>query len=140
MVTNIHERSFHAPLSSIGELIDRLASRDDLLWPQDRWPPMRFSGPLGIGASGGHGPIRYEVEAYEPGRSIRLRCTAPRGFLGTHGFEALESATGVVQLRHVLAMQVSGGARLSWPLVFRPLHDALIEDALDRADAHCKRR
>jgi hypothetical protein len=27
-----------------------------------------------------------------------------------------------------------GPARLSWPLVFRPLHDALLEDALDNAE------
>ena len=140
MVTNVHERSFDAPLSSIGELIDQLASLDDLFWPQDRWPPMRFSGPLGVGASGGHGPIRYTVEAYEPGCSIRFRFTAPSGFLGTHGFEARKSATGVVQLRHVLTMQVRGSARLSWALVFRPLHDALIEDALDRAEAHCTQK
>jgi hypothetical protein len=39
------------------------------------------------------------------------------------------------RLRHVLEMRITGPARLTWPLVFRPLHDALIEDSLDRAAA-----
>ena len=32
-------------------------------------------------------------------------------------------------------MKTRGFARLSWTFVYRPLHDALIEDALSRADA-----
>jgi hypothetical protein len=31
---------------------------------------------------------------------------------------------------------MSGAALLSWPLVFRPLHDAVLEDALDDAERH----
>lgn len=31
---------------------------------------------------------------------------------------------------------MTGLARLSWPLVFRPLHDALIENVLDNAARH----
>jgi hypothetical protein len=30
-------------------------------------------------------------------------------------------------------METSGRATLSWPLLYRPLHDALVEEALDRA-------
>jgi hypothetical protein len=36
-------------------------------------------------------------------------------------------------LRHVLEMHATGLASLSWPLLFQPLHDALIEDSLDKA-------
>ncbi len=135
MVENVHERLIEAPLSLVGGLIDGLASRGDQLWPRERWPPMRFDRPLGVGAVGGHGPIRYRIEAYEPGRMIRFRFTAPRGFIGTHGLDAEETAPGVVRLRHRLTMRLRGMARLSWPLIFRPLHDALIEDALDCAAA-----
>jgi len=137
MVRNVHERVIHASsLSLVGGLIDKLASRDDLLWPSDRWPPMRFDRPLGIGARGGHGPIRYTVEDYEPGRSIHFRFTAPRGFDGTHGLDLEEIEPGKVRLRHTLVMRLRGAARLSWPLMFRWLHDALIEDALDCAEGH----
>jgi hypothetical protein len=38
-------------------------------------------------------------------------------------------------LRHTIDMKVGGPALLSWPLVIRPLHDALREDALALAQA-----
>ena len=74
-VINVHERELNVSLYTAGELIDRLASENDVLWPSDRWPPMRFDRPLSVGAVGGHGPIRYVIEAYEPGRSIRFHFT-----------------------------------------------------------------
>ena len=135
MVLNIHTRDLHTSRDAVGALLDSLASKQDLLWPCDRWPAMRLDRPLQVGAVGGHGPIRYRVEVYEPGRAIRFRLTGPRGVHGTHGFELKASAPGITRLEHRLCMRVSGGARLSWPLMFRWLHDALIEDALDRAEA-----
>jgi hypothetical protein len=95
---------------------------------------MRFDGPLAVGARGGHGPIRYTIEDYEPGRRIAFRFTAPNGFHGTHSF-VLSPREGGCELRHVLEMRVSGRAIITWPLVFRPLHDALLEDGLDKGDA-----
>ncbi len=134
MVLNIHARDLHTSRDAVGALLDSLASDQDLLWPGDRWPAMRFERPLQVGAVGGHGPIRYRVEDYEPGRAIRFRLTG-RGVHGTHGFEIKDSAPGMVRLEHRLCMRVSGVARLSWLLMFRWLHDALVEDALDRAEA-----
>jgi len=95
---------------------------------------MRLDGPLGIGASGGHGPVRYVVEEYEPGRTVRFRFTRPAGFRGHHAFRIAPAPdeSGVL-LTHELTMTVVGSARLTWPLFFRPLHDALIEESLDRA-------
>ena len=135
MVTNIHERMIHAPLSKVGGMVDKLASREDVLWPAERWPAMRLDRPLGVGASGGHGFVRYNVEAYEQGHYIRFRFSAPRGFIGTHEFVIEETAPDVVRLRHVMKMRLEGVARLTWPLAIRWLHDALVEDALDRAEA-----
>src|SRR4051794_29170390 len=134
MVLNLHERTLPASASAVGELIDRLASKGDTLWPNNRWPTMRFDRSLQVGARGGHGPVRYFVEEYEPGHNIRFRFTGPKGFIGTHGFEVIEVAPDLTQLRHVLEMHLKGRAWLTWPLFFRPLHDALIEDALDRAE------
>ncbi len=135
MVLNIHTRDLHTSRDAVGALLDSLASNQDLLWPRDRWPAIRFDRPLQVGAVGGHGPIRYIVEMYEPGRAIRVRFIGTRGVHGTHGFEIKDSAPGMVCLEHRLSMRVSGVARLSWPLMFRWLHDALVEDALDRAEA-----
>jgi hypothetical protein len=134
-VLNVHERRLAADPADVGVLLDSLASAGDRLWPRDRWPAMRLDRPLGPSAVGGHGPIRYAVDTYRPGRMVRFRFTAPTGFHGTHGF-TVEAASGEGSvLRHELAMATTGSARLTWPLVFRPLHDALIEDALDRACA-----
>ncbi|MFN8372158.1 MAG: SRPBCC family protein [Anaerolineae bacterium] len=132
-VLNRHERILNASAAQVGALMDTLSSPEDKLWPRDLWPRMRFDRPLSVGADGGHGPIRYFVEAYQPGVSIRFQFKAPRGFNGWHGIqiEAIDATT--TRLIHTLEMHTSGQAVLSWALVFRPLHDALIEDALDRA-------
>lgn len=135
MIINMHTRDLHTSPDSVGALLDSLASNEDLLWPYDRWPAMRLDRPLGVGAVGGHGPIHYIVEAYEPRRAILFRFTAPRGVHGTHGFKIKNSTPGIVRLEHTLSIQTSGVALLSWPFMFRWLHDALLEDALDRAEA-----
>jgi len=133
-IRNIHEREFDLPMADVGALIDTLASKRDRLWPHDKWPPMRFDRALGVGALGGHGPIRYTVEEYRPGRFVQFRFLAPRGFKGVHRFE-VEKWHGRTVLRHVLEMRPSGLAKLRWLLVIRPLHDALLEDCMDRASA-----
>jgi hypothetical protein len=129
-ILNIHERELGVPIEQAGTLIDSLASSDDRLWPGDTWPRMQFDRPLGAGADGGHGPIRYRVETFDPGRYIRFRFTSPRGFDGYHDFAVLALSRHRTLLRHRVKMQTRGLARLSWPLVIEPLHDALLEDAL----------
>ena len=134
-VRNIHERELASDAGRVGRLIDSLASPRDALWPADCWPPMKFDRPLSVGAAGGHGPVRYVVERYRPGKSIRFRFQQPAGFIGSHGYEVIERSPGKSVLRHPLEMKSTGPALFSWPLVFRPLHDALIEDSLSRAEA-----
>ena len=133
-VRNVHERRLSTSRSQVGVLIDSLATDGDLLWPKESWPSMRFDRPLGRGASGGHGPIRYFIESYEPGVRVRFRFTGPRGFDGTHGFESLPLSDGSNLLRHTLEMKARGPAAVTWPLVYRPLHNALIEDSLTKAE------
>jgi len=134
-VLNVHQRDFDLPAEQVGSLIDTLASPADRLWPKEIWPPMAFDRPLEVGAVGGHGPIRYRIEDYQPGRSIRFRFLGPSGFDGFHAFDVSESASGITVLRNTLEMNPHGPALLTWPLIFRPLHDALMEDALARAQA-----
>ena len=134
-ILNIHERELKAPAVQVGALIDTLASAGDRLWPRHSWPHMQFDRPLGVGADGGHGPIRYRVEGYDPGRYVRFRFTRPKGFDGYHAFEILSQPQHSTLLRHTVKMHTRGLARLSWPLVYQPLHDALLEDALATAEA-----
>lgn len=125
-VFNRHVRQLSA---DPGVLLDSLASSKDRLWPDEYWPPIRFDRALGPGADGGHGPVRYHVLEYLPGRWVRFQFTAPRGFDGFHEFSVHDT-----ELHHVLAIRARGLARLTWPLLWRPLHDALIEDGFDRAE------
>lgn len=134
-ILNIHERELPVPLDRAGALVDSLASREDALWPNHCWPRMEFDRQLQVGAIGGHGPIRYFVDAYAPGRSIRFRFSGPNGFNGHHVYEVIDVGLERCVLRHTLEMRAHGPAVWSWPIIFRPLHDALIEDSLALAQA-----
>jgi hypothetical protein len=134
-VLNIHERELAVSPERVGALIDSLSSREDALWPKQSWSRMAFDRALSVGAVGGHGPIRYFVEAYTPGRSVKFRFTEPKGFNGYHGYEVLNPAEQSCVLRHTLEMTSHGPVLFSWPIVFRPMHDALLEDSLALAQA-----
>lgn len=127
---NVHERLLP---KGAAVLIDELATDGTRIWPDQDWPPLRLDRPLAVGATGGHGPIRYTVEAYLPGKWVRFRFTGPRGFTGFHEFTCHDVPKGTV-LRNTLVISPPGPARLSWPLARRWLHDALLEDLLDRAE------
>ena len=135
-ITNIHGRTYPVPPEAVGRLLDSLASRDDRLWPHRLWPRMHFDKPLSVSANGGHGPIRYVVEAYQPGERVRFRFTGPKGFDGFHGYEVFDLGEGRAELRETLKMHTHGLAVISWPLLYAPLHDALIEDSLSFAQLH----
>jgi len=132
-IVNVHQRLLHATPERVGALIDSLSSPADALWPRKSWPRMAFDGPLAVGAHGGHGPIRYFVEAYEPGQFVRFRFTGPKGFDGWHAFEILEATAVHCVLEHRLEMTTRGFATLSWLLAFRPMHDVAVEEALSQA-------
>lgn len=134
-VLNVHERGYPVSVERLGELLDSLASEKDGLWPRHSWVAMEFDRPLGVGADGGHGPIRYSVEEYRPGESVRFRFCGPKGFDGVHFFEVVESGEERSKLRHTIEMETRGLAVVLWPLMIRPLHDALIEDAFATAEA-----
>jgi len=102
VVHNVHQREFRASSAQLGDLLDRVAEPGGPLWPRP-WPPMVLDRPLGVGAEGGHGPIRYRVAEYSPGARVVFELTA------------------------------IGLGVLTWPLVIRWLHDAVLEDLLDRA-------
>lgn len=133
-VLNVHTRQLPAPVAEVGALIDSLSGSADRLWPGKQWPPMLFDRPLEVGAVGGHGPVRYTVEGYQPGRLVRFRFTGPRGFDGFHEFTAHSMGANASELRHVLVVKPRGPARLGWPLAYRWMHDACVEDSFDRAE------
>lgn len=131
--SNVHEQELPVAQEEASALIDTLASPTDLLWPTNRWPEMRFDQGLVKDAIGGHGPIRYRVIEYLPGKRVRFAFLGPRGLEGEHGFELFSAGASRSLLRHWVIANLERSMRWQWPLIIRPLHDALLEDALDCA-------
>jgi hypothetical protein len=138
-ILNIHQRVLRSPPGEVGALLGTLASPDDQLWPgppQGRWPRMSLDGPLAPGARGGHGPIRYRTVETVPARRVVFEFEQrgwSRELVGTHRFEVDAVPAGAV-LRHVIQADAKGWGSVRWRLVLGPLHDALMEDALDQAE------
>lgn len=131
-VRNVHERVVEAPADVVGALIDRLSADDDPVFPTPAWPPMRFDRPLGVGADGGHGFVRYAVGAYEPGRSIRFDFT-PQG-KGHHRVDVEPAGAGRCRVVHALEQRATLRERLVWALAIRPMHDVVVEELLDNIE------
>ena len=133
-IINIHKRVVDRPKEKIGELLDTLSSKNDRIWPAGKWPPMRLKAGLQEGSAGGHGPIRYNVQKYQPGELIQFEFTNPKGFQGIHRFEITALTDRQTELKHIIDMNASGTDLLSWSVAIRWLHDALIEDAFDKVE------
>lgn len=133
-ILNVHKRRLYTSPEDAWRLLANLGGKHELLWPRG-WPAMRFDRPLGLGAVGGHGPIGYYVEQYSPPELIRFRFTAPKGIDGYHEFR-IEPQIGGVQFRHTLRARSRGLATWYWLLGLRALHDACVEDMMDRASSY----
>ncbi|MGJ5755804.1 uncharacterized protein DUF2867 [Streptomyces puniciscabiei] len=130
-IRNVHERTIEAPAQAVGALLDRLSSPQDPIWPAPAWPPMRFDRPLGVGADGGHGFVRYRVTAHEPGRRIRFDFNPPVS--GHHEFVIEPLGPERCIARHTLQLQRRGPMALRWALAVRWMHDTVVEEVFDNA-------
>ena len=135
-IYNIHKRIINRPINQVGPFLDSLSSPRDKLWPYEKWPPMKFDRELREGAKGGHGPIRYYVKHYKPGKKVIFEFTGPSGFHGQHFFELEMKEPKSTIIRHAIDMKIKGQALIAWPMLFRPLHDALIEDSFDKLETN----
>jgi hypothetical protein len=133
-MSNVHERVIAAPIARVGELLDTLSSEDDRFWPHENWSRVTFDRPLGVGASGGHGTSRYAISSYTPGRHIRFAFMAPRD--GYHEFSLQEIDSTTCLLRHTTRVKLTATTILTWYFAIRPMHDALIEDLLDKVEGY----
>lgn len=131
---NVHQRLIAAPVDEVGPLLDRLGGPRDVLWPAPEWMPMVLDRPVAVGASGGHGPIRYRVTAHEPGRRVEFTVDPRVGLRGRHTFTAEPVGPRSALLRHVAEGRATGVMRLAWPLAGRWIHDTLLEELLDNAE------
>jgi hypothetical protein len=134
-IRNVHVREIGAPAEVVGEILDSVGSADDRLWATDIWvaEPVIFDRPLGVGAMGGHGSIRYAVVEYEPCRRIVFRFAPDGGLSGMHGFELERLGRDRSRLTHFLDAETSRWLRPLVPVLIG-WHDAMVETAFDRAE------
>jgi hypothetical protein len=125
---NIHTREFSADPTAVDRLLDTLSSANDEWCTTRMIEPIRLSSGLAVGSSGGHGGVRYTVEAYDPGRRVVFRFD-PSVADGVHSFSVEEIPHGV-RVTHTLDAELKGLTWLMLPLV-RLIHDGAIEDILD---------
>jgi hypothetical protein len=133
-VLNIHKRIINLPKSKVSKLLETLSTENDKIWPNEKWPAMRFKNGIKIDAQGGHGPIRYCVEKYNPCEIIQFRFSKPNGFNGIHKFEIKELNNKQTEITHTIDMNTKGKGTLIWFFAIRPLHNALIEDGFDKLE------
>jgi hypothetical protein len=131
-MSNVHERRIAAPAAQVGALLDTLASSDDRFWPHENWPAVRFDRPLQVGATGGHGTGPYTVTSYAPGKHIRFEFGGERD--GYHEFTLEEAGDNISLLRHTMKAKLTVRSAYRWYVRIRPLHNALIEDLLDKVE------
>lgn len=89
---------------------------------------MVFDRPLGVGAAGGHGSIRYSVIEYELGRRIVFRFAPDGGLAGVHGFELEPVGTDRTSITHFLDAEAPAWMRPLVPILIG-WHDAMVETA-----------
>jgi len=133
-VLNIHTRTINQPIREVSELLETISTENDKIWPKGKWPRMKFNDGIHMGAKGGHGPIRYTVEKYDPNEIIQFRFSKPNGFNGIHKFEIKEFADRQTEIKHTIDMVTKGKGTLIWLFAIRSLHNALIEDGFDKIE------
>jgi hypothetical protein len=102
----------------------------------EQWPPMIFKKGLSEGAIGGHGPIKYSILKYIPGDTIEFKFIKPDGFNGIHKFNITELVSEKTEIKHTIEMSLSRKSILTWYFAIKWLHDALLEDCLDKVENH----
>ena len=83
----------------------------------------------------GHGPFRFRFESWD-GHRFRV-IVDQDGFRGWHGFDITQApqSEGGCVVTHTISLDLSGAARVLWPLVIAPIHDWAVEATFDRIAA-----
>ncbi len=135
-VLNIHTRIIDQPIKSIIPIFESLASQNDRIFPIEHWSKMKLFGAKKVGTKAGHGIIKYTISKYISGKIIQFEFTSPKGFKGHHKFELSAIDIDKTELTHVINMKTTGHGTFFWIFVIRWLHDALLEDCLDKVENH----
>ena len=133
-IINIHKRTIYQPKEKLSPLFKSLSSQNDLVWPYENWPAMRFKDGLKIGSKGGHGRIRYTIIEFVDDEYIKFQFSMPKGFNGVHELRIIGVSDSMTEIIHEIRAEITFKAIFLWVFVIRWLHDALIEDAFDKVE------
>lgn len=131
---NVQSRVIEAPAEVVGALLNDFGSDADVLWPKPQWGEAKLDRGLEPGSTGGHGPIRYTVTEFEPGKRVRLQFDPTIGIVGYHELRVAPRGAGRSEMTHIVDGRVTGRMRLLWPVVVRWGHEAVLHDLLDNAE------
>jgi len=133
-IRNVHERRIAADPEVVWDLVMAMPGPNGRLWPTGI-PAMRFDGPLALGAHGRHGPIHYTVTFLDAtAGNLVLAFREPTGLVGRHSFHVRSDGRAGALLRHEVVANPEAWMRLKWPLAIRWVHDAVVEELMDRAE------
>jgi hypothetical protein len=133
-IRNVHERRIAANPDVVWDVLMAMPGPNGRLWPPGI-PSMRFDGPLAVGADGRHGPIHYQVTVLDPAAgNVVFAFREPTGLVGRHSFYVRPDKNAGAMLRHEVVANPEGWMRLKWPLIIRWVHDAVVEEVLDRTE------
>lgn len=133
-IRNVHQRRITADPEVVWGLLMAMPGPDGQLWPPGI-PTMRFDGPMQLGADGRHGPIHYTVTTLDAtGGDLVFGFRDPTGLAGHHSFHVRPDGRTGTWLRHEVIADPTGWMQLAWPLAIRWVHDAVVEEIMDRAE------
>jgi hypothetical protein len=126
---NYHARVVPRPLDEVYRRLSMMGGGLDDCWPLPS-VPMKVEGALAPGVRAGHGPIRYELAAIEPGVRIKWRFTMQRPH-GRYEYRLAPAGEGTL-VENVIDGLVTEALIEVWPSALGRLHDWVMERLLDR--------
>ncbi len=131
-IRNEHLRVTDGDIGRAERLLATLGSPGDLLWPTGRWPAMELDHGLANGSAGGHGSVRYRVITSRQ-RSVVFEMARDSQLEGCHELACRPVGEHEVLWTHRLDLAPTLPAPVM--RVVLALHDGILEDLLDNAEA-----
>lgn len=132
-----HQRTIDCAIETARGLFETFVDNDSIFWPTSSWPRDAFNDDqLKIGSIGGHGGTKYKIQHYQPGACLEFSFIYPKGYLGTHEFRLIFLNSSQFLLCHVTNIKTNIYHWMLWQIMIRWVHDALIQDAFDKAELH----
>jgi hypothetical protein len=136
---NVHTRLLHAPIELVRPWIEACWSGTDRdAFPRDVIASWR-KNPQGVDPLAlvpnvtrlGHGVFSFNFESWD-GARWRVRVERD-GYRGWHGFD-LRGVPDGCEVTHAIELDLSGSARVVWPMLIAPVHDWCVEAIFDRIE------